>query len=206
MKKILIIFFIIMIFILVVIASISNNVDALCTLSGAFGTQSCLGKYFIERIYKIAEKKDISDIFIDNLKNDNKRALHFLYLRIIGVIGEKKALNDFTSIYIEHQDEKESIELFFVLDCIGLLGEEKAVIFLEKIINKKGQWADLNYLISKSLYLLTGKKYDIINPEGEMEKFYVTDELIKAREVMLASKDRKRTFREMVILDNLFRR
>jgi len=206
MRKIIIIFAIILILVLIIKAAIFNSVDSLCVLASLSGRPSTLSNLFMDRIYEIAENKDISDILISRLKKSNKQALHGLYLRILGVIGEKKALNDFMFTYFKYQDEKESLIISDVLNCIGLLGEEKVAIFLEKIINKKGQWVLLNYLIARSLYLLTGKKNSFINPKGEMQEFYTTNDLIKAREVILATRDRKRCFQEMIVLDNLFRR
>jgi len=206
MKKILIIFAIVLTLIFLIKAVFWNNIDFLCVMAGASGKPSAFHNFFMDRIYKIAERRDISKILIDNLRKDNKEALHGLFLRILGVIGEKNALNDFMSIYFKHQDENKSLVLYYVLNSIGLLGEEKAVIFLENIINRKGQWDLLNYSIAESLYLLTGKKYDFINPKGDMQDFYPTDEVLRARDVILATKDRKRSFQEMIILDILFSR
>jgi hypothetical protein len=77
---------------------------------------------------------------------------------------------------------------------------------LEEILNyNKNTFEINNYLIARSLFLLTGRRYDYINAEGEKVKFNSNSEIINIREIILNSKNRKRTIHEMIQIDKLDR-
>jgi hypothetical protein len=61
------------------------------------------------------------------------------------------------------------------------------------------------YLIARALYLSTGRNYEYFNESREKKQVYLTDELRDARNTIVASKGRFRTFPEMMVLDNLNR-
>jgi len=205
MKKILIVFLIALVFFTVIMVCIFNSVDFLCMIAEGSNEPSSLHNFTIERIYKIAEKKEIGEKLVKNIKENKKNNLHTFYIRILGVIGEEATLPCLMEIYIKHQEETKSIKVYNVIKSLGLLGKEEAVPFLERILNREDRWIVLNPPIAESLYLLTGNQYKFINPQGEMQKLHLYNELLRAREVILNTKLRKRNFKDMVILDKLFR-
>jgi len=205
MKKILIVFLIVLVFFIVIMLCILNSVDFLCMIAEGSNEPSSLHNFTIERIYKIAEKKDIGEKLIKYIRENENENLHPLCIRILGVIGEEGTLPCLMEIYIKHQEETESYKVYKVIKSLGLLGKEEVVPFLERILNREDGWILLNHPIAESLYLLTGNQYDFINPQGEKQKLYLYDELRQAREVILATKMRKRNHEDMAILDKLLR-
>jgi hypothetical protein len=145
-------------------------------------------------------------MLLDQLRNGRNPSRRYLCIRILGVIGDKNSLASFIDIYKKHQDEKRSVLLYSVFESIGLLGENKAVPFLKTALDNKLKWEALNYPIVESLFFLTGKRYEFINPNGDMQAFYPSEDEIQARNIVLATKGRKRTYKEMILLDKLFRK
>ena len=186
-----------------------DNPKTLCILAEGFDEPSTPFYFVIERIYKLSEKKNISDKLINKLANGDNLYLHDIYIRLLGVLGKKESLYELEKIYIKYQKDKNyRARLYYVIKSMGLIGNEEIVPLLETINLKYNelqvQVSGAN--IAAALYLITGSSGyyydDILN---ERQKLYLTEELIKAREVIVASKDRKRTFNEMVILDKTFR-
>ena len=91
-----------------------------------------------------------------------------------------------------------------IVNSLGLLGQEKVVPLLERLLSKN-DWPTLNFTIAQSLYLLTGRQYEFINQKGNKEKLYLSAELTQVREVILATNGKIRKFKDMLILDKLFR-
>lgn len=206
-KKILIGVIVVLIFTFIKI-SLFNNVDFLCFLSQATNTNTSSLYYFtIESIYKIAEKKDIAEKLIKYIEENKNQNLHGLYIRVLGVIGGgDQTVNCLMKTYIKHQHNKEKKSIIYsVISSLGLLGDDKVIPFLELLLNKN-YWPVYNGTIAASLYLLTGKQYEFIWCwDGSRQKLQLTDKLIHAREVILATKGKKRTFEDMLALDKRFR-
>ena len=137
MKKILIVVSIALVFFIVIMVCILNSVDFLCMIAEGSNEPSSLHNFAIERIYKIAEKKEIGEKLIKNIKKNKKENLHTLYIRILGVIGEEATLPCLMEIYIKHQEETKSIKVYNVIKSLGLLGKEEVVPFLERILNRE---------------------------------------------------------------------
>lgn len=206
MKRFLILIIAVLLGVAIFKMAIFDNVDFLFILAGGSNQPSSLFNFAIERIYKLSEKKDIGKKLIKELKEHGDFfSLQDLYVRTLGVIGEEDAFPCLMEIYIRNQDKKVAV-LDTVILSLGLLGKEDAVPILERILNREDGWfALLNFPIAQSLYLLTGKKYTFINSRGESQELFVTPELLQAREVIVATKGKKRKYKDMLILDKLFR-
>lgn len=141
---------------------------------------------------------------LQNIENDDNNPLQHIYIRALGVIGDRKALYPVIKIYIRHQKDKWSVISHVSLKSLGLFGDKDAIPILEKILenNHQPNWAAT---VASSLYLLTGKKYNYVDSLGNKQEFISIPEIDRAREVILASRGRKRTLPEMVILDKTFR-
>jgi hypothetical protein len=186
-----------------------DNPGILCKIAEGFDDPSASFYFAIERIYKISQKKNFDNKITQYLENGKNSYLYDIYLRILGVVGSKESLYHIKNIYVKYQnDTNYKGTLFYVIRSIGLIGDTEIVPFLETLLNK---YKDLNVQVSESnivsaLYLITGDaKYYFTNSSGERQKLYLTSELIEARKVIEKSRNRDRTFEEMLILDRLYR-
>jgi hypothetical protein len=88
---------------------------------------------------------------------------------------------------------------------MGFVGNKSTIAILERLLENYENYNMVvaKYPIARSLYLSTGDAYKI--KEKSSLDFIVTEKLKMAREVIANSKDRYRTFDEMLILANLNR-
>ncbi len=186
-----------------------DNADILCNIAEGFDEPSTPFYFFLERIYKLSEKNSFSKELAQYLSKDENRHLHDIYIRILGVIGDKESLHELEQIYIKYQhDKKSKVTLFYMVKSAGLIGDKEIVPLLETLLKKydelKVQISGSN--IASSLYLITGKNdYYFTNNSGEQQKLILIDNLIEARKVIVSSKGRERTYEEKILLDNVFR-
>ena len=94
-----------------------------------------------------------------------------------------------------------------IIDAMGQIGNEDFVPFLEALIRNydKLKVETTKYSIARSLYLITGKKYQYVNKSGVKTEIQVTNELIEARNVIIQSKERHRSLQEMLVVEKLYR-
>lgn len=204
-KSIIITIIAVLIFVFTFKIIIFDNVNFLYSILEGLNTKSPLYNFTIERIYKIAEKKDIGKNLIAYIEKDENQNLHDLYIRILGVIGEYDAINCLLKTYIKYQDDKNRLfTIYKIISSLGFLGNEEIVPFLESILNKNS-WPLLNHTIARSLYLITGKPYVYMDHTGKSQELYLYDGLIQARKVVLSTRGKKRSFDNMLILDKLLR-
>jgi hypothetical protein len=186
-----------------------NNTDLLCKIAEGFDEPSTPYYFVIERIYKLSEKRNISKKITQYLSKDENRYLHNIYIRILGVLGDKESLHELEQIYIKYQhDKRYKVTVYYVIKSMGLIGDKEIAPLLETLLRK---YVELNVQISGSniasaLYLITGNSnYHFTNSSGERQKLILTNNLTKAREVIVSSKGRRRNFEEMKILDKVYR-
>ncbi len=186
---------------------ILDNVHSLCIIAeGAGSNTSSLYYLAIERIYKLAERKEVGEALVVELDGGRNVYSYGLYRRLLGVIGEDAALTPLLIFYADNQDNEQSAhQLHITIISLGLLGNEDAVPILEAILTGSKERPHVEGVtVARSLYLLTGKSYEFTY-RGNKQDLYVNDELREARKVILAAKRRKRNFEEMITLDMLFR-
>lgn len=186
-----------------------DNYRLLCQLAENFDEPSIPYYYFLERVYKISESNDIGNEILIKLTNYEDQYLHDCYIRILGVIGKHASLQYLESISNTTIKEKNFPLLFYSIPSIGLLGDEKAIPFLENYLEKNIddlQSNFLDYTTVSSLYLLTGRdNFYFINSAGEKQRLIINERLSNARKIIVESKGRKRTYEEMITLDKIFR-
>jgi hypothetical protein len=126
----------------------------------------------------------------------------------LGIIGEYYSAVYLIKAYSEYQNKDQSaVTVWYIINSMGLIGNHDAVKLLETLLknyDKHGMQVS-RYSLARSLYFLTGKRYDYINSSGEITKIHLTKELKNARKVIEESAGRKRTYDEMIILDKLYR-
>jgi hypothetical protein len=174
-----------------------------------FDEPSILYYASIDRIYKISEKKKVGEKFIRHLTEGENQHLQNCYIRILGVIGEEGAISCFMNAYVKYQHNKNfKSTLYAIINSMGLIGNEDVVPLLETLLKKYDEHHVQvpGGLIAHSLYLITGKSYYFTSSSGVKEKLYLSEERIEARKIIEASRERKRTFEEMVTLDKLIYR
>lgn len=209
-KRIIIFVLILAVFFGVVLKlAVWDNTDLLCKIAEGFDEPSKPYYFVLERIYKLSDKEIYSKKITKYLSKDENRYLHDIYIRILGVLGDKESLFELEQIYIKYQqDQRYKATLYYVIKSMGLIGDKEIVPFLERLLKNHDE---LNVQISGSniavaLYLITGRSdYYFTNSSGERQKLILTDNLTKAREVIVSSKGRDRNFDEMIILDNVYR-
>lgn len=186
-----------------------DNFKMLCQLAEGFGEPSAPYYLFLERVYKISERNDIGKEIVESLSNDEDRYLRDCYIRVLGVTGEHGSLQLLESISNSEIKERNFPIIFYSIMSIGLLGDNRAVPFLEKFLEKNVsdlQSHFLDFTAVNALYLLTGSdNYYFINSSGERQRLIITKRLSEARKVITEAKGRKRTYEEMIVLDKIFR-
>lgn len=186
-----------------------NNIDSLFSLSLAFDEPSRPFYLILNRIYCIISEDSKYKQFLGKLYYNSDNEFDNLYLRVIGVSGYKRSLDRLKSIFLSSHNKSEyRSTLYYVIVSIGLIGDIDAVPFLEKLLI---HFDENEYVIQESnivtaLYLITGDvTYRFKNSFGEEQSLLLTDRLRNARRIIVSSKNRKRTHREMIILDHIFR-
>ena len=72
--------------------TVLDSPDIMCMVAEGFDEPSTLYYASIERIYKISEKKNVGEKFIEHLIEGENQHLQNCYIRVLGVIGEKDAI------------------------------------------------------------------------------------------------------------------
>ena len=186
-----------------------DNTNLLCQIAEGLDEPSKPYYFILERIYKLSENSNFSKKITEYLSKGEKRYLHDNYIRILGVLGDKESLHDLEQIYIKYQhDQRYKSTIYYVIKSMGLIGDKEIVPLLETLLKKYDQ-LDVQVSgsnIASALYLITGSSdYYYINNSGKQQKLILTDNLRKARKVIVSSEGRSRNIEEMIILDNFYR-
>lgn len=163
----------------------------------------------LERIYKLSGKDDFVTEMKFCLMGQGRDTYHGIYLRYIGVVGQKWASNDVRSAYAKGLKGIDDEGYFMVISSMGLTGNASLAPALEDLLAQsrhdkalKGSGA----AIASSLYLITGKSDHVfIDEDGSEKRLSLTPELTNTRKVIVESRGRKRTLAEMVVLDKTYR-
>lgn len=191
---------------LVLKVTVLDNPVLLLRMSEGFDKPSTPFHIIIERIYKLSinEKAYLKMAkYMSDLENKDFQAT---YLRIIGVVGYVES-----SIYLKNINLNEPTETrmkYSLISSMGLTGDMDFIPILENLLKKKNNANDMIPLpnIALSLYFITGRTdYYFINKSGHKQNVLLNNGLINARKVIKNSKERKRTYEEMLILDKIFR-
>ena len=208
-KKTIIIFTISLFFAgLILIFSILKNVNALFLIAEGLDRPSKAYYILIERIYRLSAKKKVRDKIFGYIESNKNAHLHDLYIQVLGITGSDIPPGSLIKLYslCQHEMNRRST-VYRIIDAMGLLGNEDFVPFLETLLRDydKLKVQATKYAIVRSLYLITGNRYAYINDLGQKSKLKITDELIKARNVVANTKDRSRNIQEMLVLDKIYR-
>ncbi len=184
-----------------------DNTDFLCLIAEGFDEPSMPFYILIDRVYKLSEKNGNQENLERFLSEDEYQNLLNLYIRIAGVKGNRDIIKSLFDIFSEFNDLKQRSTVYYIVASFGNLGYSEAVPFLENLLSNDDNLKTpiSGSTISSSLFLITGKNYEFANSSGSRQKLILTEHLINARNVIISSKGRKRTYEEMVTLDNLFR-
>lgn len=163
----------------------------------------------LERMYKLSGKDDFVTEMKFCLMGQGRDTYHGIYLRYIGVVGQKWASNDIRSAYVKGLKDIDEEGYFMVISSMGLTGNASLAPTLEDLLAQSRHDEALTgsgATIASSLYLITGKTdYSYHNKNGSERRLALTPELTNARKVIVESRGRKRTIEEMVVLDKTYR-
>jgi hypothetical protein len=205
-----IVIFSLVVIVAIIKTTILDNANRLCILAEGIDEPSCGYYFFMERIYRISKDSNISEEFLDYLSNNENLYLHDSYIRVLGVTGEHKALTHLENSlgFLQRAADNFPI-MYYSIYSIGLIGDHRAVPFLENLLEKSNSVSELRILgfpTAVALFMLTGgNNYYFVNSAGERQTLIVTPRLSEARKVIVEAKGRKRTYREMIILDKIYR-
>lgn len=188
-------------------AALSNK-KVLFTIILASDDPSSIRYFALERIYKSSQKEKFRKEILDQLIKNEQQSFHGLFIRTIGVAGEKDAVGYLMKAYVDTQNDKARRRLqHYIIDSMGLIADDTFVPLLERLLENYEQHSveATQYAIARALYLQTGKKYYYIDSFGKRVTITISDEMSNARKIILKTKDRERTLQEMISLDKLFR-
>jgi len=190
--------------------AILDNVFVLFNFARELDEPSSLFYLTTERIYQLSANEEITDKIIGRLEESKDSHLHGLFIKVLGIVGEDdpRAINSIIKIYVEYQDNMNRQSLVLkAIATMGYISNTNTISILERLLfnyDKHRMVAPI-YSIARSLYLSTGNNYEYVDVSGEKTKLHITEELLQAREVIVKSRGRYRTFEEMMILENLNR-
>ena len=187
---------------------IFDNLNVLFLIAEGFDQPSAWFYVAQERIYKTAERKDIGKDILKYLEDDKNTHLHNLYIKTLGIIGEYYSATYLIKAYAKYQNkERYAVTIVYIIASMGMLGNNDVVPLLETLLKNydKHKMLVTRYSLARSLYLITGKRYNYVNSSGENTKLHLTNELKNARKVIEKSKGHRRTYDEMIVLDKLYR-
>ncbi len=183
-----------------------DNPEFLFNIAEGFDEPSIPFYLLIEQAYKIYSNGNHQNIIANFLNESENKHLINSYIRTAGVIGDISSKIELIDLYREYDNPNYRARLYYIVKSLGLLGVADVVPFLENLLSNQEKVIISGSTIAVSLYLITGQDhYRFVNTLGNEQKLILTDDLIRARQVILDSKNRKRTYQEMIILDNLFR-
>lgn len=189
--------------------AIFDNPNVLFTIAGGADVPSKLYYISTERIYKMAEKKDLGKKLQEHLEKGQNEYLHNEYIKTLGIIGEYYSTATLIKAYSKYQhNTNRRSTVNCIIDSMGSIGNEDVVPLLETLLKDYDELdvQATGYSIARALYLITGKEYSYVNSlSGESEKLYVTDELTEARSIIVATQGRRRSLEEMIKLDKIYR-
>jgi hypothetical protein len=164
--------------------AILDNPNVLFTIAEGADVPSKVYYFATERIYKIADKKDIGKKLQEHLEKGHSEYLHNEYIKTLGIIGEYYSTATLIKAYSKYQhNTNRRSTVSRIIDSMGLIGNEDVVPFLETLLKDYDELdvQATSYAIARALYLTTGRKYSYISPSGESGTLYLTDELIGAK-------------------------
>lgn len=183
-----------------------DNPDFLFFIAEGFDDPSTPFYTLIERAYKIYSCSDHQNLLTNFLKESKNQHLIDTYIRAAGVTGDTISKVELIKLYRAFDNHTYEVRLHYIITSLGLLGANDAIPFLEGLLSNQEKVIVSGSTVAVSLFLITGQNhYRFVNTFGNEQKLILTDDLIRARQVILDSKNRKRTYQEMIILDNLFR-
>jgi hypothetical protein len=204
MKKFLILISLIAVFIVSIYFGFLNNAGVLFRVASGLDVPSRMYYFVTEQIYKLSCNNELNEKIKNELISGKNEYLHNLYIHYLGIVGDKESFEAFLKLYSKHQhNTNKSSTINSLIDSMGMSGDKKYTILLKRMLYEynKLEVQSTKYSIARSIYLLTGlNKHPEVNYEIE-----ITEELNKARNIIISSNERCRSMNEMIALDKLYR-
>lgn len=207
-KKILLIIIVMLVIGAILINAALSNKRVLFTIALTSDDPSSIRYFALERIYKLSQNDKFRKEILDELLKDDQKSLHSLFIRTLGVAGDKEVVGYLVKAYVDTQDDKSKRGLqHYIIDSMGLIGDESTIFLLRRLLENydKHPIEVTQYAIARALYLQTGEKSYYTDSFGKKVTVSISEELLNARDVIIKSKDRTRTLEEMLTLDKIFR-
>ena len=195
MKKYLVVVF----SVLILIGYVWNSSFILYTIASGLDVPSKPYYFIIERLFELPADSGNRILQHDNIID--------LYIHVTGIKGDKNV--DLLGYYATYQHDKNNIgRVYNVINSMGLISDNTYTILLESLLKdyNKLNVQVTKYTIARALYLITGKRYPYRESERDVYSgIPITNELYRARKIILDTHARRRTLKEMIELDKIFR-
>ena len=185
-----------------------NNTRFLFIVASGLDRPSKTYYSVLERIYYLSTKTDPKADILKSLGEKEAPSNAALLIHVLGIADGQVPTGLLIAMYTRYQgDPNNQALLGEIIDCMGALGNNEFVPFLVRLLNdhKRLNTGVTRYAILRALYLITGETQVFGQYVDRKEPLLVTRELLNGRKVIMASRKRSRTFREMIVLDKLFR-
>jgi hypothetical protein len=195
--------------ILIFYFGVLNNSNLLIKIASKSESNSFVQLKIFDRIYTNVESKGLDLKNLDYILKGNDHRLKNCYIRVLGVVGAENASPIMITAYDKNKNNpNEKSTLYYLIKSLGIIGDKSAIPFMEALLIEYHSKKTLLHpdIIAESLYLLTGDHdyYNMVE-SNKGQEHELSGEQIEARSVILMSASRRRTFKEMKILDKLYR-
>ncbi len=185
---------------------IANNLNSLFLIANGSDQPSKTFYFTITQIFKKIDKSSCDDI-VYRLGEEKYSYLHDLYIYVLGFAGYD-GLKEYMEVAQTQCLEKPGMKstCIRIVNAMGVSGDTSYIKTLESFLEKeKNINLPTKYYVSRSLYLLTGKKYQYSDDGVTLRKFIITDDLKKAHDLVSQPKGDIRTYDNTLALEKLFR-
>ncbi len=185
-----------------------HNENYLAHLAEEFDIPSKPYYFFTERIFQLAENRNIGKTFEDHLEANRNQHLHNSYIYYLGIIGQSQSTVHIMNQFIQFQNEpSRKSTIYRIINHMGNSGNYFYSNILEVLLRNYKNHKPLvsQYQIARSLFLIMGNNQEYIDENGKKHELIITDELKTAHNAIASSRGRRRTFEEMLLIDNVTR-
>jgi hypothetical protein len=189
-----------------IILVVGNNFAILTNIAHVSDSPSVVENICLHRIYKM-QVSNITPKIVQALNENSPDDMVNLFIRVACVSGVDDATSEVLKIYTKVQsDPNYKSTVYFIITSIGLFNDIKYVPFLEALLSNYEEHSPQveKYIIARSLFLLTGKKYNIAKEYDNSSEIHISSKLSAIHQTLRETSGRNRTYEEKLLLDSLF--
>ena len=179
-----------------------SNVYFLSSVACRHGNMSSTYEFLLERIYKIISSDEEGD-YLKYLDEADNKYFHTTWLRILSVSGvenmDKFVFNDISET---DKNDYSSDLIYHYLISAGKSDSVISIPLLKSYLDSDDSDGPSKMFSAGSMYLLNGT----LPSKSDDYYFVLSEKQYLAREAILNSRGRRRTYDEMITIDQPYRR